>query len=194
MTMNRPSAPPALDDVALVRACRQGDSGAWEHLVRRYQQLIYTIPRRARLGDADAADVFQTVFQRLHENIDRLTQPQRLQAWLVTTARRETLRLLRERGRSAPDDARGDEPAPEPVDPDPLPEALLERLQLHHRVRLALEGLPEPCRTLLGLLYGEDEPPPYAEVSARLNMPEGSIGPTRARCLAKLRKLIEQLP
>lgn len=181
------------DDAALVHACRQGDTGAWERLVHRYRRLIYTIPRRARLGDADAADVFQTVFARLHENLDTLAQPERLQAWLVTTARRETLRLLRERARSVEDPAAG-AAAPEPVDPDPLPEALLEQLQLHHRVRQALERLPEPCRTLLGLLYGENEPPPYAEISARLDMPEGSIGPTRARCLAKLRRLLEESP
>ena len=111
----------------------------------------------------------------------------------MTTARRETLRLLRERTRDAAGDATCDDPAPDPVDPDPLPDALIEQLQLHDRVRQVLELLPEPCRSLLSLLYCEDEPRPYAERSARLDMPEGSIGPTRARCLAKLRKLIESM-
>lgn len=192
------ATPDSRDDAVLVHACRHGDAQAWEQLVRRYQRLIYTIPRRARLDDDDAADVFQTVFQRLHRHLDNLTQPERLQAWLVTTARRETLRLVRERGRTVPvgerDSDDGGPAAPEPIDPDPLPDALLEQLQLHHRVRQALERLPEPCRSLLGLLYGDDEPPAYTQISAQLGMPEGSIGPTRARCLAKLRKLMESTP
>ncbi|HXF45948.1 MAG TPA: sigma factor, partial [Burkholderiaceae bacterium] len=73
----------ARDDAALVRACRAGDAHAWEQLVRRYERLIYTIPRRARLDADAAADVFQTVFERLHRHLDNLAQPERLQAWLV---------------------------------------------------------------------------------------------------------------
>jgi RNA polymerase sigma factor (sigma-70 family) len=197
MPSSSDATPDSRDDAALVHACRQGDAQAWEQLVRRYQRLIYTIPRRARLDADDAADVFQTVFQRLHRHLDNLAQPERLQAWLVTTARRETLRLLRERSRSAPAIERerddGGPASAEPIDPDPLPDALVEKLQLHHRVRQALERLPEPCRSLLGLLYGDDEPAAYAQIAAQLGMPEGSIGPTRARCLAKLRTLMESM-
>lgn len=189
---DRPAQNP--DDTRLVQACREGDHRAWEQLVRRYERLIYTIPRRARLGAEDAADVFQSVFQRLHQHLDTLARPERLQAWLVTTAKRETLRLLRERSRvTSLDGAAENERVAEPVDPDPLPEALIEQLQLHHRIRSALEAMPEPCHTLLSLLYCADEPAPYARISAQLGMPEGSIGPTRARCLAKLRKLIEEV-
>jgi RNA polymerase sigma factor (sigma-70 family) len=185
-----PTLPLLRDDAQLVHACRQGDHRAWEQLVRRYERLIYTIPRRARLGADDAADVFQAVFQRLHEHLDRLQQPERLQAWLVTTARRETLRLLRERGRTvalttADDDQTSDAPPPDLVDPDPLPDAVIEELQQRQRVRRALEALSAPCRSLFTLLYCENEPVPYAQISAQLNVPEGSIGPTRARCLAK---------
>lgn len=199
MPASSDTTPNSRDDAALVHACRRGDAQAWEQLVRRYERLIYTIPRRARLDDDDAADVFQTVFQRLHRHLDNLTQPERLQAWLVTTAKRETLRLVRERARTVPvgerdSDDDGGPAAPEPIDPDPLPDALVERLQLHHRVRQALERLPEPCRSLLGLLYGDDEPAAYSQISAQLGMPEGSIGPTRARCLAKLRGLMESTP
>jgi RNA polymerase sigma factor (sigma-70 family) len=185
----------ARSDAQLVAACRRGERGAWEMLVRRYQRLIYTIPRRARLGEADAADVFQTVFERLHRHLDGLEQPDRLQAWLVTTARRETLRLLREGRRTVvlePAAGDGDRGGPEPADVDPLPDQVIEQFQMRHRVRLALEQCTDPCRTLLAMLYGEDEPVPYAQIAARLGVPEGSIGPTRARCLAKLRALLER--
>ncbi len=192
------SPPSPESDAELVAACRRGEARAWERLVLRFERLIYTVPRRAGLDADEAADVFQTVFVRLHEHLDALAQPERVQAWLVTTARRETLRRLRERARGVPlrspagdDDEAG---AIDPVDPDPLPEDLLDELQQRHRARTALDALQEPCRSLLGLLYGADDAPPYADIAARLGMPVGSIGPTRARCLAKLRDAMEQLP
>jgi len=195
-----PAQPPATD-AELVEACRARRPAAWEQLVLRFERLIFTVPRRAGLGPDEAADVFQTVFMRLHEHLDSLTQPERVQAWLVTTARRETLRLLQERRRTVPlalPGPRGgdDEPGAEieAVDPEPLPEQLLDDLQQRHRARLALSGLGEPCRGLLGLLYGPAEAPPYATIAAELGMPIGSIGPTRARCLAKLRELMETMP
>lgn len=182
-------------DAALVQACRDGEARAWERLVLRFERLIYTVPRRAGLGSDDAADVFQTVFMRLHQQLHALTQPERVQAWLVTTARRETLHLLRQRKRTTSlDGADGDRETFEPIDPDPLPEELLETLQLQHRVRTALPQLGEPCRSLLETLYGQDEPPSYAAVAAQLGMAIGSIGPTRARCLARLRALLEASP
>jgi RNA polymerase sigma factor (sigma-70 family) len=122
-----------------------------------------------------------------------------VKAWLVTTARRETLRLLHGRQRTVSLEAltdSGDDDAGagfEEADTDPLPEQLLDELQQRHRARVALERLAEPCRTLLGLLYGDDEAPAYAEIAARLGVPLGSIGPTRARCLGKLRTLMEDL-
>lgn len=187
------AAPSPASDAELIRACRAGDAQAWASLVVRFERLIYTVPRRAGLSADEAADVFQTVFMRLHEHLHALAQPERVQAWLVTTARRETLRLLEQRRRSvawlpAGDADDGDADPPEPADPDPLPDELLDELQQRHRARTALDAMAEPCRSLLGLLYGSDEPPPYADIAARLGMPVGSIGPTRARCLAKLRE------
>lgn len=185
-------------DAELIAACRLNEARAWERLVLRFERLIYTVPRRAGLDADEAADVFQTVFVRLHEHLDTLTQPERVQAWLVTTARRETLRRLRERQRELPlrKTAASDDDADEidPIDPDPLPEDLLDELQQRHRARTALAALHEPCRSLLGLLYGADDAPPYADIATRLGMPVGSIGPTRARCLAKLREAMQQLP
>jgi RNA polymerase sigma factor (sigma-70 family) len=184
-------------DVELVEACRRGDAGAWEQMVLRFEKLIYTVPFRAGLSADDAADVFQAVFMRLHEHLDALTQPARVHAWLVTTSRRETLKLLHERRRTVPlGSPEGDDEQDEyeQADTGPLPEELLEELQLQHRARVALDGLADPCHTLLSLLYGRDEAPPYAELAARLGVPIGSIGPTRARCLGKLRTLMEELP
>lgn len=187
-------------DADLIEACRHGSPRAWEHLVLRFERLIYTVPRRAGLSADEAADVFQTVFLRLHEHLDKLVQPDRVHAWLVTTARRETLRRLHERRRTVPlaaPDAGGDgddrRSEVELVDPDPLPDQLLDELQQRHRVRTALAALAEPCRSLLDLLYSRDEPPQYAEIAARLGLAVGSIGPTRARCLAKLRDLMARL-
>lgn len=183
-----------LPDAELLDHCRAGSAAAWEALVRRYQRLIYTVPRRAGLDDDTAADVFQTVFARLHEHLDRITQPERLQAWLVTTARRETLRCLEIGSRAAElpssedDDA---DPLADLPDESPLPDELLERLQLEHRARAALAQLDERSRQLLTLLFLHDgDPLPYAEIAARLNISEGSIGPTRMRALAKLRDLM----
>jgi len=189
-----PPTPTPASDAELLGACRRGEARAWERLVLRFERLIYTVPRRAGLGADEAADVFQTVFMRLHEHLDSLAQPDRVQAWLVTTARRETLRLLHQRQRTRPlasagaaaDDEAGGEV--EAVDPDPLPEALLDELQQRHLARQAFMALAEPCHTLLEMLYYRDEPPSYAEIGAQLGMAIGSIGPTRARCLAKLRE------
>src|SRR6267154_2045109 len=81
-------------DKQLLLACRRGDERAWESLVNRYQRLIYTIPRRAGLDHSQAADVFQEVFTTLFEKLNEIDQPERLQAWLVTTARRKTWRTI----------------------------------------------------------------------------------------------------
>jgi Sigma-70 region 2 len=101
-----------LDDHELVQRCRQGEQAAWAVLVRRFQRLVYTVPRTAGLPEEQAADVFQFSFQRLHQNLHRLEDPSRVRAWLVTTAKRETLRLLSENRRyasSAPAGASADD-------------------------------------------------------------------------------------
>lgn len=183
-------------DADLVARCRQGEAAAWEALVMRYQRLVYAIVRRFGDDEHTAADVFQTVFTRLLAHLPRLTEPDRLQAWIVTTAKREAL-LLRRRARRTESMTRGDDeggdaaPDWEPADEAANPQQSLDDLQQQHRVRLALDRLEERCRSLLTLLFrDEDEKVPYEEVSRRLNLPVGSIGPTRARCLAKLRQLL----
>jgi RNA polymerase sigma factor (sigma-70 family) len=188
-------------DQELFEQCRQGRQAAWSMLVRRYQRLVYTVPRRAGLGDEAAADVFQTCFERLLAHLDRIEDASRVRAWLVTTARRETLRLLdearRTAGPSAPaagPDPESDDEAPDPLArlaaPDPLPEELLSSLQQQHRLREAVDRLDPRARQFVELVFLRDEPPSYQEISATLGIAEGSIGPTRARCLQKLRQIL----
>lgn len=193
-----PSAPAQEDDDAtLVARCRRGDGEAWAALVQRYQRLVYAVAMRVGHDAHVAADVFQTVFARLVEHLPRIADPNRLQAWIVTTAKREAL-LLRRRGertvsmtREDEDDASGAAPEWELADDGALPEQALDDMQQAHRLRLALERLDRRCRELLALLFrDEDETVAYDEVARRMDMPIGSIGPTRARCLAKLRLLV----
>ncbi len=201
----RPVEPRDPIDADLIERCRGGDSVAWEAIVRRYQRLVYTVPRRAGLDEAQAADVFQTCFGRLHEGLNRFEDGSRVQAWLVTTARRETLRLLalRRRETSLDDDgSRADDEAvghdrrgaslrDRLIDPDPLPEDQLSLWQEQERLRRVLDRLDARTRHLVDLQFLQDPPLAYAELSLHLDMPVGSIGPTRARCLAKLRKALE---
>jgi RNA polymerase sigma factor (sigma-70 family) len=177
-------------DERLVLACRAGDASAWEALIERYQRLIYAIARHAGLDDEQSADVFQRVFATLVERLDTIEQPAVIGSWLATTARHESWRLSRRerRARLSGEMSIIGEP---PVDPAPLPDELLLRLEEQHRVRTAVAGLDERCRQLLILLFYRPEPPLYAEVAATLGMSEGSIGPTRSRCLQKLRRLLE---
>ena len=186
-------------DAALVARCRHGDGAAWAALVRRYQRIVYAIAMRTGADEHAAADVFQTVFARLHEHLPRLAQPDRLQAWIVTTAKREALRV-RQIGRrtvsmtraDSDDDGAGDAIEDSFADDAPLAEEALDRLQQLNLLRTALDRLDTRCRELLTLLFNDDdERPAYDEVARRLALPVGSIGPTRARCLVKLRGLVE---
>src|ERR1041385_2024774 len=164
-------------DRELLIACREGDESAWEVLVDRYQRLIYAIPRRAGLNEDQASEVFQEVFVTLFEKMNDINEPDRLHAWLVTTARRKTWRLLsKERVQStkAGDGDAGDE-ALAVVDNALLPDETLVRLEEQHRIRTALADLDPRCRQLLTMLYYQAEPPPYSDVATALGMPEGSI-------------------
>lgn len=183
-------------DKELLLACRRGDAAAWETLVNRYQRLIYTIPRRAGLDEERAADVFQEVFTTLFEKLGGIEQPERLQAWLVTTARRKTWRLIsRERAFQSFGDnetQEGEAEINKLPDNAPLPDEVMLRLEEQQRVRTGLEALDERCRKLLTMLFYTPEPPSYAEIAASTGTSEGSIGPTRARCLQKLLNLLEK--
>jgi RNA polymerase sigma factor (sigma-70 family) len=179
----------------LIQACRRGDGTAWEALIARYQRLVYSIPRRAGLDEDRSAEVFQRVFGKLVEHLDRIEQPARIGAWLTTTARREMWLLSQREGPVQPltDGDNSEDEINQLPDDAPLPGEALLRLEEQHTVRMAVAALDERCRRLLTLLFYRPDPPPYAEVATTLEMSEGSIGPTRIRCLQKLRRLLTSL-
>jgi RNA polymerase sigma factor (sigma-70 family) len=173
----------------LVRGAARGDDRCWSELVERYKKLVWSIARSFNLGDADAADVAQTTWLRLAEHVDRIEHPERVGAWLATTTRRECMRVKRLSGRTVPteeieelhlDDAAGPPPADNRIMTDARDQQLWN----------AFAGLPEHQRTLLLLLVA-DPPLSYKEISETLNIPIGSIGPTRARTLVGLRRRVE---
>lgn len=184
------------EDAVLVARCRQGDAAAWRSLVKRHQRLVYAIVMRLGLDEHGAADVFQTVFARLVQHLPRITDPSRLQGWIAVTAKREALLQLR-LGRRTVSMSRandgGDDDASDwdLVDESPRPGEALDELQQLAGLRRALDQLDERSRTLLLLLFRADgEKVAYEDVARQLGLPIGSIGPTRARCLEKMRKLM----
>ena len=180
-------------DPQLVLACRRGDQLAWEKLIRRYQRLIYAIPLRAGLDKDQAAEIFQDVFTTFFQKLNDIEEPEKLQAWLVTTARRKTWRTIAKAQNRTYPDAEAHEVAAAVRDETPLPDEQLLLLEEQHRIRTAVSMLDERCQVLVEMLFYRAEPPPYAEIAASLGIPEGSIGPTRARCLGKLLRILKKL-
>jgi RNA polymerase sigma factor (sigma-70 family) len=172
--------------VELLRRAVCGDQSAWNALVDRFAGMVWAIARAHRLDEATAADVSQTTWLKLVEHLDRIEQPERIGAWLGTTARRESLRVIRMAGRQVPTgedfDLRQAGVADAPVEGHMLVE---ERNQT---LSALVDQLPCRCQLILRLL-GADPPLSYKDLSEALGMPIGSIGPTRARCLEHLRRL-----
>jgi len=178
-----PSFPSHGDTRDLVRAATRADDGAWEALINRYAATIQRIARAHRLSDSDAADVAQTVWLRLLQHIGRLRDPERVGGWVATTARNECLRLCQQRGRvTLVDDNAVLEAMRAEVDP-PAP---VESDDRDAMLRDAVESLPPRQRSVLELLMA-DPPVSYGDIATGLNIPIGSIGPTRHRCLRSLR-------
>lgn len=169
----------------LVAAAAAGDGRAWGLLVDRYAGLVWSVCRRFRLSDSDAEDVSQTVWLRLVERLDTLREPNALAGWLATSTRNECIALWRTKQRQvpvAPESALNlwDDPDATPLDHDLLAE------ERGRALRASLHTLPDGCRRLLTLLFA-DPPATYEEISARMGVSKGFIGPTRLRCLKKLR-------
>ena len=181
------------EDQRLVEACLAGKPRAWEALVKRHERLVYAVARSYRLEGDDLADVFQEVFAALVRGLPRLQEPRTLVRWLSSTteriARAAALRGRRERALSP-----GVEPGVLAEMPGPqVAEADLERLEEQALLRLALDSLATRCRDLIQALYYEEPAPAYAEISRRLGIPVGSIGPTRSRCFERLRESLTRL-
>ncbi|HET7246640.1 MAG TPA: sigma-70 family RNA polymerase sigma factor [Streptosporangiaceae bacterium] len=180
------------DTGLLVRGAADGDETAWRGLVTRFSGLVWAVARAHRLTHADAADVYQTTWLRLAEHIGRIEHPDRIGAWLATAARRECLQSLRSAAKAAPTDDM-DRLDIAPAVGNPTEEAVLaaetEREDAARAAAMwrAFGQLSGRCRELLRILMATP-PPSYAEVAAALGLPLGSIGPTRARCLQRLRE------
>jgi RNA polymerase sigma factor (sigma-70 family) len=166
----------------LVPAAARGDETAWNAIVDRFQGLVWATARAYRLSHADAADVAQTTWLRLVEHLDRIRNPEGLGAWLATTTRRECLRHIRLHGHELPSDETDVFEAPS----DDPPELALLTGERDSALWRAFAKLSERCQALLRLLVSQEEPS-YEEIGAALEMPIGAIGPTRMRCLEKLR-------
>jgi RNA polymerase sigma factor (sigma-70 family) len=174
----------------LVRLAQTGNEGAWVALVDRYTPMLWSIARGHRLSAADAADVTQIAWLRLLQHLPSLRQPQLVAGWLATTARREALAVIRRTKREEPRDVAGDRfPTLEDTGDD-ADEGILRR-ERDRIVRQAMLKLPPRQQTLLRLLSA-DPPPNYRDISEATGIPVGSIGPTRARALRRLRTLLEQ--
>lgn len=173
------------DPVVLLERARAGDQPAWDRLVDNFSGLVWSVLRSYRLGAAANDDVFQTVWLRLVEHADRIAQPERLAGWLATTTRNEALRVLRMQQRTRPSDIVGQDA--DRTELQPL--ELLVESDTHREVLAAFGELSEDCQRLLRLLT-TDPPLEYAEVAEMVGRPIGSLGPTRARCLAKLRTFL----
>jgi RNA polymerase sigma factor (sigma-70 family) len=173
----------------LVEKARQSDAGAWEELVARFGGMIAATGRRYRLTPSDVSELQQTTWLRLVENLHRIEQPERIGGWLATTARRESLQLLRRAGKyhSGADQMLANMPDKHLPDPDARPIAEERETVL----RAGWGRLKPRCQELLSLLISDD-PVGYKDLSKLLQMPVGSIGPTRARCLEHLRRLVEE--
>lgn len=177
------------DVSVLVKRAADGDQAAWDGLVERYTNLMWSVARGYRLERADAADAVQVAWLRLVEHLPRLRDPERVGSWLATTVRRECLQTLESRKR------RGQPVDDEvltrlPDDAAPVDARLLADERATELWR-AFDRMQPRCQTLLRVLMS-DPPPSYHDVSGALDMPVGSIGPTRARCLDRLRVLLDE--
>jgi len=173
-----------MSDELLLERCRGGDEDAWRDLVTRYGPLILSVPRRYGLRGAAQDDVFGEVCAALVRALPAIRDGKALPQWLIRTATRATWEAARKARLTPPRDL----PALTGAAP---PEEFVAQVEREERVRGALKGVPERCRHLLELLYFTVPEPSYDEIADRLRMPRGSLGPTRRRCLDRMRELLE---
>jgi RNA polymerase sigma factor (sigma-70 family) len=181
----------AEEDRGLIQRCRHGSTGAWQQVLNRYERLVFSIPLRYGLSRDDAADVVQITFTALVQNMDKLAEDSRLGAWLSTVARRNTWRKLERNRREMPSEhLEGTFLAENAVALGKSDADSIEHWELSDWLDTGLSQLGESCRKLLTALYFQPELASYAEVAEHLGMPLGSVGPTRARCLKRLKRVL----
>jgi RNA polymerase sigma factor (sigma-70 family) len=171
----------------LLKRAADGERSAWDALVERFGQMVWSTARSFRLDEATAKDVAQTVWLKLIENVDRIEDPERLPGWLATTCRREALRVAKKAERDLPTDFEFDV-----EDDSPSFEELLIIDEENRMVVTAFHSLDEVCQELLRLMT-VDPALSYEEISEATGRPVGSLGPTRARCLGKLKAAISRI-
>lgn len=173
----------------LLEAARSGDQLAWNDIVDRYQRLLWSVIRTYRLDAGSAADVVQTVWMRLVENLDRIREPERLGSWLATTARNEALRMSRSMQRQVPTEFEFDVID---IDFGELDDQLLEN-ELEREVAAAFRQLRPEHQHLLRLLC-VDPPLDYPTIAELWGRPQGSIGPTKGRCVEQMLRIMGRHP
>jgi RNA polymerase sigma factor (sigma-70 family) len=169
--------------VDLVTRARDGEKSAWDELVERYAPLVYSVCRRYRLTQPDTDDIGQSVWLRLVEHLPGLREPAALPGWIATTTQRECFRLIRSTSRVEPVESVEAVDVPEPA----IAEEEVLRHERRRILRAAFAELSRKCQALLALLM-QDPPASYDEIGRALQLPIGSIGPNRARCLSRLRQ------
>ncbi len=172
-------------DLELWQDILAGDAGAWEALVRRYQALIYTVAIRAGLSMDDAADCFQQTWVVLYRNRRKLKDPSRLSAWLVTTAKRESLRLRKIAARSS---ETGD--IIDQHDPDLLPDEAMLQLERQANLEIAIGELKPQCRRVVEAFFFASDDHTYEQIATSLGIAPNSLGPIRRRCLERLKEIL----
>jgi len=173
-------------DRDLILGCKEGRARSWQRVLDRYERLVFSIPRSYGLSRADAADVSQITFTILIQSLDTLTEDSNLGGWLATVARRHTWRLM-ERSRRESTGREEDLAASAALLGGEKPS---DRWEIIDWMEQGLSKVGDPCRKLLIALYFDERQPSYVEVAERLDMPVGSIGPTRARCLQRMRRAL----
>jgi RNA polymerase sigma factor (sigma-70 family) len=175
-------------DEEWLRRCRQGDESAWEEVVANYKRLVYSIPLNFGLTADEAADIFQQTFISLLENLERLRPDSNLAAWLATVARRHALHQLRKRKR---EQLGANEDLSENIQLQAIMAAdVTVDLELLQTINQGLDQIGRRCRELLLALYFDARQPSYEEIARQMNVPVGSIGPTRGRCLERLKQAL----
>jgi RNA polymerase sigma factor (sigma-70 family) len=178
----------SLGDPELISLCLKGDSQAWESLILRYRRLIFSIPVKFSFSPSDCSDVFQSVCLRLIEHLGELKDESKVSGWLITTTTRQCIHVRAQKRR----ETSTEDEFEEPTDPAENVETVRIQTQAEQNVREAVEQLQERCRKLLELLYFDPKDPSYESIAQTMQMPVASIGPTRARCLDKLRMVLRR--
>ena len=176
-----------ISDAELLRRIREGHTEAWDVLVDRHQQLVYSVALRSGLEPQDAVDVAQSSFLALLESQDSLQDGERLVGWLVTVTRRQAWKVRERRHREPPAAEPQDLATDEQVDSGGLLD--WEQLSVLHA---AVDQLGSPCRELIRALYLDARQPTYTQVARELGRAVGGIGPLRGRCLERLRRMLEE--